>query len=337
MTTSGRGDASVSEATGEGEAEDSGSSSRRWLWWALKLGGTLAGFGYVVWKVDFSDLWGAMRHISPWAFAAACGVSVLNLVVGAARWRVLLAAYGAPKRPSILRLAHVYWVGFFYNNFVPGGLGGDLVRGIVTRQSFGERGATASMTVVLVERALGLSGLLLLVTATYLWRPLPGTEGVLPYSALGLALAAGGVASVAAGRRLAPHLPGKLGEIAASLPEIERPGPFAGALGMSLGTQGLVAVTGWLIFASVTGGEVTLADALVLVPLGMAAVYFPLSVGGAGARELAFVALGTAALGMEEADALAGSLLLWMSQLSVAAVGGLLQLVAPLSEEEAPP
>src|SRR5690606_34399647 len=143
-------------------------------------------------------------------FAGASALTGANLFVGALRWRVLLAAYGAPRRPSVLRLAHVYWVGFFYNNYLPGGLGGDVVRGIVTRQSFGERGTAASLTVVVVERALGLSGLLLLVSATYLARPLPGTEGVLPYSALGLVLAAAGVGAVALGRRLAPRLPGRL-------------------------------------------------------------------------------------------------------------------------------
>ncbi|HJL19165.1 MAG TPA: lysylphosphatidylglycerol synthase transmembrane domain-containing protein [Sandaracinaceae bacterium LLY-WYZ-13_1] len=322
-------------STDESGPETSGSSGRRWLWRALQLGGTLAGFGYVALTVELGEVWTAMGRIAPWAFAAACGVTLANLALGAVRWRVLLAAYGAPKRPSILRLTHVYWVGFFYNNFVPGGVGGDVVRGIVTRQSFGPRGTTASMTVVLVERALGLSGLLLVVSATYLVRPLPGTEDVLPYSALGLAFAAAGVASVAMGRRLAPHLPGKLGEIAASLPVIERAGPFVGALGLSLGTQGLVAITGWLILASITGGAVSLPDALVLVPLAMAATYFPLSVGGAGAREAAFKTLAPLALGIAEADATAASLLIWGTQATVAALGGLLQLVAPPTAEAA--
>lgn len=316
--------------------EATGSPSRRWVWWALRLGGTLAGFGYVLWLVDVDDLWGALSRVSPWAFVASCAVTGVNLAIGAARWSLLLSAYGAPKRPSILRLTHVYWVGFFYNNFVPGGLGGDLVRGIVTRQSFGERGTTASMTVVLVERALGLCGLLLLVTATYLWRPLPDTEGVLPFSALGLALAGAGVASVAAGRRFASVLPGRLGSFAAALPAIERPAPFAAALTISLVTQALVAVTGWILIASISHGAVTLPDALLLVPLAMATAYFPLSVGGAGAREAAFVALGTAAFGMTEADALAASLLLWMSQLAVAGLGGIAQLAAPLTAEEQP-
>ena len=307
--------------------------SRKWLIWTLRIAGTTAGVAYIASIVDPEELWGAARAMSPWAFAAACGLSCLNLVVGAVRWRVLLAAYGAPRRPSILRLTQVYWVGFFYNNFLPGGLGGDLVRGIVTRQSFGSRGAAASMTVVLVERALGLTGLLLVVSATYLWRPLAGTEHVLPYSAAGLAMAAAGIGAVAAGRRIAPRLPGRLGELAASLPEIERGIPFVGALALSLVTQTVVALTGWAILSDVTGGAVTLGDALVLVPLAMASVYFPLSVGGAGVRELAFVALGTTALGLAEEPMVAASLLLWATQLAVAALGGVIQLVAPLSDE----
>ena len=314
-------------------SENDRSPTRKWLMWALRIGGTALGFGYIASIVKPGELWSALTHVSPWAFAAACGLSVLNLVIGALRWRLLLAAYGAPRRPSLARLTHVYWVGFFYNNYLPGGLGGDLVRGIVTRQSFGDRGTAASMTVVLVERALGLCGLLLVVSATSLWRPLAGTDDVLPYSAAGLAIAAAGIASVAAGRRLAPHLPGRIGAVAASLPVIERWAPFGGALGISLLTQTVVALTGWVLLTSVTGGAVTIRDALVLVPLAMAAVYFPLSVGGAGVRELAFVALGTTALGLPEAQMVAASLLLWTTQLTVAAIGGVGQLVAPLSEE----
>ncbi len=274
----------------------------------------------------------AFARVSPLALLGASLLTALNLIVGAFRWRLLLAAYGAPRRPSIARLAHVYLVGFFYNLCLPGGVGGDVVRGVVTRSSFGERGTTASMAVVLVERVLGLSGLLLLVSGTYLVRPLPGTEGVLPYSALALAAAALGVIGLASGRRLSPHLPGKLGEIAASLPSIERPLPFAGALAVSLITQSLVALSGWTIMASITAGQVTLADAFVVVPLAMAAVFVPFSVGGAGAREAAFVALGVSALSMSRADALASSLTIWMTQLAVALIGGVAQLVAPISE-----
>lgn len=312
----------------------SGARRRRAALWALKIAGTALGFAYVAWIVDLREVSDAILRISGWAFAAACAISAASLLVGAARWRILLAAYGAPHRPSFLRLSHVYLVGFFYNNYLPGGLGGDVVRGVVTRASFGERGATASMTVVLVERVLGLSGLMLVVSGTYLARPLPGTEGVLPLSLLLLGGALAAVLAVAAGRRLAPSLPGKLGEIAAALPSIERGLPFASALLVSLVTQMLVALTGWVILSSITGGLVTLPDALVIVPLAMAAAYFPFSVGGAGVREGAFVVLCTTALSMSRADALASSLLLWMSQLAVAGAGGVAQLLWPLEAPE---
>lgn len=82
------------------------------------------------------------------------------------------------------------------------------------------------------------------------------------------------------------------------------------------------------------GGRVSLGDALVVVPLAMAAAYFPFSVGGAGVREGAFVVLCTTALSMSRADALASSLLLWMTQLAVAAFGGLAQLFWPLEARE---
>ncbi len=304
------------------------------LMWALKVVGTIAGFAYVASRVSPAEVGAAIGRVSPWAFLGACALTAVNLGVGAARWRILLKAYGAPHPPSLAHLARAYLVGFFYNNYLPGGLGGDLVRGVLTRAAFGERGTTASMTVVLVERVLGLSGLLLVVSTATLIRPLRGTESVLPFSGLLLLAAASAVVAIAAGRRFAPHLPGRLGQMAASLPAIEHPAPFVGALLMSLITQALVAMTGWVLMASLTGGRVGPGDALVLVPLAMATAYFPLSVGGAGAREAAFVALGVSALGMSEADALASSLLLWFSQLAMAALGGVVQLLMPIGAGE---
>ena len=327
----------MSDPEAETEVPKGGSRLKTWLLWGLRIGGTALGFGYVASIVELEPLTAALTRVSAWAFLAACFATCVNLCVGAVRWRILLAAYGAPNRPSVFFLARVYFIGFFYNNYLPGGVGGDLVRGVVTRQSFGDKGAAASVTVVLVERALGLSGLLLLVSATSILRPIEGTENVLPYSAVGLTIAAAGVGSVALGRRVARFFPGGLRTLMESLPEIERWQPFFIALGMSLITQAMVAITGWFLLYSITGGTVSLADAFVLVPLGMAAAFFPLSVGGAGVREAAFVGLFVTALAMTRADALAVSLLLWFSQLAVGALGGVVQLVAPVRDKSTEP
>jgi len=306
---------------------------KAWLLWGLRIAGTAAGFGYIAWAVDFGPVMGALGKVSLLAFGAACLVTGINLVVGAFRWRVLLSAYGAPAPPSMLVLTRAYYIGFFYNNYIPGGVGGDLLRGVITRDAFGARGATASVAVVLVERALGLAGLLMLVSATALVRPIEGMEDVVPYSLVFLVIAFAGIATVAVGRRMADHAPGRIGELLWSLPVIERPGPFAFALALSLVTQSLVAVTGWFLLDSVSGGQVGLGDAFVLVPLGAAAAFFPFSVGGTGVREAAFVGLFVTALGLPEADAVAASLLLWACNLVLGGVGGIVQYVAPIRAE----
>ncbi|MGF1469067.1 MAG: lysylphosphatidylglycerol synthase transmembrane domain-containing protein [Sandaracinaceae bacterium] len=313
-------------------------TGRRWLGTALRIGGTAAAFAWIGWTTDLREVVPAMGRVSAAAFVAAMAVTLLNLGVGAVRWRALLAAYGAPHRPPLGRLFHVYVVGFFYNNYLPGGVGGDVVRGVVTRESFGEGGVTASMTVVLVERVLGLAGLLLLVAGTSAVRPLPvaTAPGVAPLalpsvgvlSALGLALALGAVAAVALGARLADRLPGALGGLGRRLPVLRRPGPFLFAVALSLLTHTLVAVTGWLMLR-VFAPTVALADALVVVPLAMAMTYIPLGIGGLGWREKAFEVLCATFLGMARPDAVAASLLVWITQMAVAGRGGLLQLVVP--------
>ena len=76
------------------------------------------------------------------------------------------------------------------------------------------------------------------------------------------------------------------------------------------------------------GAEVTLIESLLCVPLSMAATFVPISVGGAGVREAAFVAMfGFVGVGAEVA--LAGSLLMYAVQLSMGAIGGLVQMRRP--------
>ena len=321
----------MSEETSAASTPENEQRWKSWLAWGVKIAVTVGAFIYIGSIVELDELTASLSRVSALAMLGACAASVINICVGAVRWRYLLSAYGAPSRPPLRRMIRLYWVGLFYNTYLPGGVGGDVVRGVVTRDSFGEAGAASSVTVVFVERVLGLTGLLLLVATTYLIRPLEGTDGILPFCLLGLVMAGAAVSAVAAARRIAPRLPGPLGRFAARLPAIVDHGPFSLALLLSLLTQALAAVTGWCFLASISDGAITLPDALVVVPLGMAAAFFPLSIGGAGVREGAFIWLCTSAFSMSRSDALAVSLLIWVSQLLVALPGGLAQLIAPLS------
>ncbi|MBI5853508.1 MAG: flippase-like domain-containing protein [Planctomycetes bacterium] len=93
-----------------------------------------------------------------WFVLGALGY-VASMAAASARWWWLLARNGIHVRMrSALRLT---WIGVFFNNFVPGQTGGDLVKAVyIVRQSPGRRVA-AAMSVV-VDRVLGLGSLALL-------------------------------------------------------------------------------------------------------------------------------------------------------------------------------
>lgn len=299
----------------------------RWLGLSLRWVGTLAGLAWITTHVDLTAARGALARIPLATAALATALVAANVVAGAVRWRVLLRAYGATAIPPLPRLIYLYVVAFFYNNYLPGAVAGDVGRAVVTRDAFGEQGATAALAVVLVERAQGLFALFALLAGGLL-----ATGGALDrgalwwWTAVGVAGSTALVVAIPVARRLAPYLPRFAATIAGRLPALVHPGAFASALVLSLATQALVALAGWSLLAAL--GPISLGASLLVVPLAAATAFLPITVGGAGAREAVYVALCGRLFGMPEADALAASLGLWFAHLAVGAAGGLAQLVA---------
>jgi uncharacterized membrane protein YbhN (UPF0104 family) len=305
-------------------------SSERTAWqrwgWLVRWGGTALGIGYILTKIDFHKAGAAFARISAGAWAAAIALVALNVIAGAERWRVLLTAYGAESRPSLVRATRLYFIAFFYNNYLPGAVAGDVVRGVVTRDVFGERGATAGLAVVLVERALGLFGVFLLLAIG-----LAAAGGALDtgslwlWSGLGIAGSLALVLALPFARRLAPVLPGKLRALAERVPSLTSASSFSLAAVYSVATQALVALAGWVLLRAIDPA-VGLGASLLIVPLAAATAFLPITVGGAGAREAVYVTLGASLFHMPEADALAASLALWLAHLVNGALGGILQI-----------
>jgi len=298
---------------------------QRWGWLARWLG-TAAGIAYVITLIDVTEVKGACGRIEVSAMVIAVALVAANVVAGAVRWRVLLRAYGAVTRPSIGRATRLYFESFFFNNFLPGAVAGDVVRGVVTRDAFGERGATAGLAVVLVERALGLFGVFLLLgIGIGAAGAALDTSSLVVWSAVGIAGSLALVLALPFTRRLAPVLPGPLRRIAERVPELSSLPAFAGAALLSVVTQALIALAGYVLLHAVEP-HVGLGASLLIVPLAAATTFLPFPVGGAGAREAVYVTLGASLFAMPRADALASSLALWLAHLIVAAVGGVLQL-----------
>jgi len=299
----------------------------RWLWLVRWLG-TAVAIAYLVHVIDFAAAKQAAARISIGALAIAVALVALNVVAGAERWRRLLVAYGANAIPGVTRAIGLYLTSFFYNTYLPGAVAGDVVRGVVTRDVFGERGAAAGLAVVLVERALGLAAVFaLLAIGVAFAAGATNTGNLWMWSALGTGGSLALVLALPLARWLAPHLPGPLRRLGERMPALVHVRSFAIAALLSLATQALVALAGYVLLHAVEP-RVDLGGSLLIVPLAAATTFLPITVGGAGAREAVYVTLGASLFAMPKADALAASLALWLAHLIVGAIGAVRTVIA---------
>ena len=296
----------------------------RWSW-LLRWGGTAAGIAYIAHAINLHDASAAFGRISVGAMLIAIVLVGLNVVAGAARWRILLTAYGAESRPSFARATKLYFIAFFYNTYLPGAVAGDVVRGVVTRDVFGDRGATAGLAVVLVERALGLFGVFLLLAIGLATSKLDAGRALWIWSTAGIAGSLVLVLALPFARRLAPALPGRFRAIAERVPALSSASAFVVATAYSVATQLFVTLAGWVLLRAIEP-SVDFWSSLLIVPLAAATTFLPITVGGAGAREAVYVWLGGLFFHMTPAAATAASIALWLAHLINGAAGGLLQI-----------
>jgi hypothetical protein len=107
-------------------------------------------------RTDTSRLWDHVRQASPLWLAAGLALYSLVILLSAWRWRLLLDAQHITVPTG--RLINSYLVATFFNNFLPSNIGGDVVR---IRDTAGPAGSkTKATTIILMDRGLGLLGLL---------------------------------------------------------------------------------------------------------------------------------------------------------------------------------
>jgi uncharacterized protein (TIRG00374 family) len=122
----------------------------------------------LIYTIGLSDVVNTLAGIA-WAwYIPAAMLFILSIFLRAHRWYILLGALN--RRASFLHLAYLYFLGFFFNNFIPSGFGGDVAKVISLRQEHG-RGAEALSSVVM-DRVTGLLGSSLVALAALAWNEL---------------------------------------------------------------------------------------------------------------------------------------------------------------------
>ena len=130
--------------------------SKTGLVWSIKIFVSAGLLILLFRQTDGARLWLQIQHASPWWLLAALAMYLLMIIVSAWRWGYLLAAQhvNIPLRT----LVGSYLVATFFNNFLPSNIGGDVVRIRDTTEGAGSK--TVATLIVLIDRALGLIGLL---------------------------------------------------------------------------------------------------------------------------------------------------------------------------------
>jgi hypothetical protein len=276
--------------------------------------------------------WARLGAVQPQRLSPALLVFTLSTILGGLQWGLLLRHAGvALPLPHLLR---VYWIGLFFNNFLPSNVGGDLVKVADVSWSTGATGRVVAGT--LLDRLLGLCALstLGLVAAAILGGPRPAglPLGFLALVSVGLLSLSALLLSRRLGQALLRLMRGwrwrGLGERAAVLIEDfqqyrRSPRFLLGVVALALVVQGLRVLTHVLVAwaLEIPLDLQTLLGLYVLIPVLGVAIVLPISFNGLGLREfIATRLLPGIGIGAEAAFAL--QIATYLVQVLVSALGG---------------
>jgi len=319
-----------------GPAEAAGEpGGRRRLVTLLKLLLTLTLVALLLSRISPAAALELLGRARPAPLLAALALFALSVVLGAWQWGRFLGALGIRLAPR--ELTELYWVGLFFNNFMPGSVGGDLVKVLDLGRRARDPMAAAAAT--LADRLTGLSALaaLAMLAAWGLWpdpslRPL--AQGILLGGALFLLLGALFYVDpllrllYRLGQRFGLWPPGGLRARALEQLRLlrDRRGLLLRLFAVSLFVQALRVTVHYAVGQALLGpGNPALPGYFLVVPPLAFALTLPLTLGGFGLREGLALPL-FAPLGVSGEAAVAIELVAYLLMLAVSLLGGLLFL-----------
>ncbi|MCL2259820.1 MAG: flippase-like domain-containing protein [Fibromonadales bacterium] len=286
--------------------------------WQIKLAISILLLALVVWKFPVYEI---VQHIKN----AKIGWLILAFVFGeliilnqAFRWHYLLIV---PKeqKPKFGSLLKYTAVGYLFNLFAPGGVGGDVYRSIALGKAHNV--IASSVASVLVARILGLVALCLLF-----WIALPYSEHIPQQAIWFMAVGTSFLIIFCFCVIFNPFKKGKLGEFAEKLREYKKyPLRLVAAMFGSLFMQILGVLMQWSVFKAVDI-SVQWSLVFVVVPVTIMLTTIPISFNGIGVREWSLLSLTAYAVNSEQ---LLASVLLGYAVVILQAVQGSIFLHLP--------
>jgi glycosyltransferase 2 family protein len=284
-------------------------------------------FAVLVPRIDFGSLLPDWDRTTPFWLVSAVLVTMLGVVVSALRWEAVLVALDVRIRARTL--LHHLAAGLFVGNFLPSTIGGDVLRIRRLARDVGEW--TVPFASVVLDR---LSGMLVLPVITLAALAVNPGLRELGTASLVAALISGVTLLLLAGLLFATGHPGfggrftgtsRFHRVAAAVHLgaarfRHHPRAAAGIVLAGFAYQLLMVLAAFLAARALGLDEVRLTAALAFVPAVAIVQVIPISLGGLGIREGAFV-LFLHPLGVPTGRAVALGLLIYLLNLAASLLG----------------
>jgi glycosyltransferase 2 family protein len=293
---------------------------------ALKLAITCVLLYLIFSGVDLQRVGSAALAVRPEAVVFAVALHMLVFVLGALRWWLLAqhAGLGLP----FMKVFPSYYLGVFFNNFLPTGVGGDLVRILHLKRRHVDLGTLVSSTVI--DRVIGLgvvlaTGLIALALSSQV--RLDDRARLLLFVTAAIAVSSvlilgsdwfGALIRGLTKRFQRTRIRKTLLETIESLHNLrDRKTLVLSAILISLSVQCLIVLSYYILSQSMGLGQ-PMQIFFIAVPVIFLAAALPISLGGLGVREGTLVMLLVTA-GSDKAEAASLSLVylavMWMASL----------------------
>jgi len=290
----------------------------------------------VSWSHGPREVWRSLSQVRADAFALSLVWMGAILLLGVARWRQVLRVHGIEL--SLTRALEISLVAHFFNSFLLGAAGGDLMKAYYAARESHHKKAEAVGT-VLVDRILGLFALLLFtLVAMAANLPLLQADPLfmkLAWVILAMGVGCSGVLLVALRGGISAGLPQARawlrrlpkGEFLERLRESLKPfGRDPAFLAKNISLSLLLCAVCVLQVQTLAWGldlEISLRHLFAIVPMITCMVVIPLTPSGLGVRENLFVLmLAVPLIGVAHTSALSLSLLCTAGSLCWSLVGG---------------
>ena len=127
--------------------------------------------GLMAWlltMIDWDEAFRVMREGSPFYFVAAFLAIQITVLTSIWKWKMLIESPEKKNNPlfkaSTIQLSKLYYIGLFFNNFMPGSVGGDVVRIFYLGKTTSVAVATTSVLWERLTSGLALVGIVLIST-----------------------------------------------------------------------------------------------------------------------------------------------------------------------------